>query len=188
MIRRTILQATTTAARSGDLTGGRYYCEPSGLHGATEQAQDRLRVSPRYVDGRTTFDRIGTHVTVGAASATIRWVLYGDDAGYPGALLLDTGAVGDASIVGFAEATIDLTLATGRYWVGAVCQGGAPTLMAVTGAILPGVGITAAEIVNNSSNAVAYLLDGVTASAPAPFTPGAASGGNAPACWLRKTS
>lgn len=184
MIRRTVLPSV--ASRNGGLTAGRYYCEPSGLHGATAQTQDRLRVSPRYIDGTTTFDRVGTHVTVGATSATIRWVLYSDAAGYPGELLLDTGAVGDATVPGFTEATIDLTLSTGRYWVGAVCQTGAPTVMAVTAAILPGVGITAAEIVGNSSNAVAYILDGVTAAAPDPFTPAAASGGNAPACWLRK--
>jgi hypothetical protein len=189
MIRRTSLGAFNQAApRNGSLTTGRYYCEPGPLHGATAQNQDRLRVSPRHIDGQTSFDRIGSHVTTGAASSTIRWVVYADSNGYPGAVLLDTGAVGDAATTGFKEATISLTLSTGRYWIGAVCQGGAPTLMAVTGCIMPGVGVTAAEIVTNNSNAVAYLLDGVTGAAPNPFTAAAASGGNAPACWLRKAA
>jgi hypothetical protein len=173
-------------ARGARYITGRYYVEQGSTHAALATTQSRLRVSPRYIDVGGTWDRIGTHCTVAVAATTLRWVVYTDNNGYPGTLLVDTGAVGDTSTTGFKEATISLTLDRGRYWMGAVAQGGAPTVMSVPASELAGVGLTSTEIVNNSGTAVGYFLDSITGAAPTPFTAAAAVGGNAPACWLRR--
>jgi hypothetical protein len=167
---------------------GRYYLEPGLTTTAIALVQSRLRVSPFHIPESSTWDRIGSHCTVAAASSTLRWVVYADSSGYPGSLLLDTGAVGDTSTTaGFKEATISLTLPAGRYWRGAVAQGGTPTVHSQPAQVMRGVGLSQSEIVNNGGSAVGYFLDAITGAAPTPFTAAAPVGGNAPACWMRKT-
>lgn len=181
--------APVAAGRNRRRTSGRYYTTPvTGITGIAP-TQSRLRVYPHYIDevGGETFDRIASNVTAFAASAMLRWVIYADSSGYPGALVLDTGAVGDATIAnGVKEATISQTLQPGRYWLGCVPQGGNPTLASVANAGIDGVGLTAAEIVSASGAAIGFYLDNITGAAPNPFTAGAGTSPSAPMVWLRK--
>jgi hypothetical protein len=183
-----LVRATNTVIPA--YISGRYYIEPGPASTALALTQSRLRVSPRHIPESATWDRIGSHVTVGAASSVLRWGIYADSNGYPGALLLDTGAAPgtvDSSVTGLREATISHTLAAGRYWIGAVAQGGAPTVHSIPAQMARGAGLSSSEIVNNGGSAVGYFLDAITGALPNPFTAAAGVGGNAPACWMRKT-
>ncbi|WP_052067993.1 hypothetical protein [Rhodococcoides fascians] len=176
--------------RRGSLSTGKYY----GIFGVSTQAttptQDRARLHEFYLDDDTTIDRIGTEVTTVAAGSTLRWVIYRDNNGYPGALVLDTGAVGDsATAVGFQEATINQTLTAGRYWLGCIAQGGNPALRSTQASIAtPAAGLTAAEVVSQTGAGVGYRADGISGAAPATFTASAPSTAFAPMVWVRKAA
>lgn len=79
----------------------------------------------------TALDRLGLFVTSGAASSFLRFGLWEDDAGRPGALIVDTGQV-DSSGTGDVTATI-AEVVSGRTWAGYVAQGGTPTVYALAG-------------------------------------------------------
>lgn len=174
--------------RRGSLTTGKYYGAFGVSTVGAAPTADRLRVHEFWVDEDTTFDRIGTEVTTVAASSTLRWVIYRDAGGYPGALVLDTGAVGDgATATGWQEATISQLLTAGKYWVGCVPQGGNPTLRSASGSIaMPGVGLTSAEVVTFVGAGVGYFINAVSGAAPATYTAGASATAQAPLVWLRK--
>ena len=140
-----------------------------------------------YFDASITVDRIGSDVTTAAAASTLRWVIYQDSNGYPGALVLDTGAVGDSTTTGWKEATITQTLAAGKYWFGCIAQGGNPTLRASSGSIaMPGVGLSSTEIVSLTGAAVGYFIDNITGTPPSTFTAGAGATATSPLVWVRK--
>ena len=140
-----------------------------------------------YLDEVTTIDRIGSEVTAAVAATTLRWAIYGDSSGFPGALVLDTGAVGDASTTGFKEATVNQVLQPGRYWLGCIPQGGNPTMRSSSGSIgLPGVGLTSTEIVSLLSAGVGFFVDNITDAAPATFNTAANATAVAPLVWVRK--
>lgn len=175
--------------RRGSLASGKYY----GAFGVSTQAaaptQDRIRVHEFYVDDDTSFDRIGTEVTTTAASATLRWVIYRDANGYPGALVLDTGAVGDAATAtGWQETTISQTLTAGRYWVACIVQGGAASVRCTQASIAtPAAGLASgAEIVSQVGASVGFRADGISGAAPTTFPASAPGSAFAPMVWMRK--
>lgn len=164
-------------------TVGKYSVPPSQFANVAP-TQSRLRVMRRRIERRQKFDRIGSQVTTAAASSTLRWVVHAEVDGAPsGSPLLDTGAVGDSTATGFKEATIDLTLDRGFYWIGCVPQGGNPTLLSHSNVVAEEVGVTAAEIASLLGLVAGYYQDGVTGAAGAWATTGASA--SAPACFLR---
>jgi hypothetical protein len=82
-----------------------------------------LRVAPWLLERTTALTRLAAEVTiVGEAGSKIRLGIWGDDGtGYPGALVVDAGQInGDSATV--QEATINVTLTPGTYWLGAAVQ------------------------------------------------------------------
>ncbi|OZF24606.1 hypothetical protein CH296_28255 [Rhodococcus sp. 14-2496-1d] len=169
------------------LRSGKYYGDSGVAFGTATPTADRLRVTPWIVPESGVYDRIASEVTAAVAATTLRWGLYRDGGGYPGALILDSGAVGDASTVGVKEATIAATLTAGeRIWKGVAPQGGNPTMRTLSGSIsLPDVGVDLADISTFSGVAVGYFTSAAGAL-PSPFTAGASVQNTAPAIWLRK--
>lgn len=175
----------TSAPRSIFQTG-RYYTTPGASVTSTTPTQSRLRVARFDIDGSQRFDRVGTQVATAAASTTLRWLIYNDVDGIPsGAPVLDhLGTADNAATTGFKEATIDLTLDTGSYWVGVVPQGGNPGLISHVNANLPGLALTTAEIEALSGGGMAgFYMNGVTGAGPTFSITGASA--NAPAVWMR---
>lgn len=165
---------------------GRYYTAPGLPSTLSSPTLNRLRVFPFDIPRPCVVDRISSLVTTAVAASTLRWVVYEDNGlGYPGALLLDTGAVGDASTTGVKEATINLTLGARRYHVGAVAQGGNPTVTMFESAHSP-IGIKAGDLTTTNYSSCAYGISGVTGAAPNPFTADQATLTRAVAVWLRK--
>ncbi|KQU44181.1 hypothetical protein ASG84_12720 [Rhodococcus sp. Leaf278] len=170
------------------LRSGKYYGIPNVAFNNTGlPTADRLRVVPFVVPESGVYDRIASEVITGAAATLLRWGIYRDGGGYPGALILDSGAVGDASTAGVKEATIAANLVGGeRVWLGVAAQGGNPTMRTLAGSIsLPDVGIDTADIVTFSGIAVGYFTS-AAAALPATFTAGAGVQNTAPGIWLRK--
>jgi len=85
---------------------------------------DRLYAGYYVVFRKFRADRIATWVRgAGAIGARFRIGIYTDDNYYPDSLLVDSGEL-SAETVGVKEATIDLTLDTGRYWVAYLANDG----------------------------------------------------------------
>lgn len=169
------------------MTTGKYYTAAGLSASVSTPTQNRLRVFPFTVDRTATFDRMATEVTTAVAATLLRWTVHVDNgSGIPGALVLDTGAVGDASTVGVKEATVSLTLTAGvLYWLGCVPQGGNPGLRHHSGAHVGAVGLDQSEI--SLGVAVGFYQSSIAAAAPDPFVPAGASA-NAPQVWLRKAA
>lgn len=147
----------------------------------------RLRLTPFDNHRTANFDRIASEVTTAGAGATLRWVIYADDGrGYPSALVLDTGAVGDASTVGVKEATVSVTLANRRYWLGCIVQGVDASLRVYNGADAPHIGIPQSSLAG-ATGALGYFTSGVTGAAPTTFPAAAASTSLSPVVFLRKS-
>ena len=116
---------------------------------------------------------IACEVTGGVASTFVRmgaWADRGD--GYPGALLsgADTGQI-DASSAGVKSHTYatPIPLQAGRLWIGAVNQGGTPTVASNTA---PGKDLFASAAAGYLQNTqlVGYLQSGVNGALPSTFT------------------
>ncbi len=155
---------------TGAYASGNYYATAGALSAGSSGSytNGQLRLAPWVVPDPLTLTRIAAEVTgAGDAGCTLRLGIYADNAGVPGALILDAGTIpGDA--VAVAEITISQALARGLYWVGGAVQGvtvTAPTLKTFTGAaqvpITFGTTLPAAGTVGNS-----FLLSGVTAALP----------------------
>lgn len=166
------------------LTTGLYYNLPGMATTGTTLTQDMMRLSPFDLQRSATFDRLASEVTVAAAGSTLRWVVYADNGrNYPGALVLDTGAVGDGGTVGITEATVNLSLAAKRYWVGCISQGGNPTIRCYTGTTSPRAGSTLAGLTSGFS--AGFRVSGISGAAPATFTATVTAASQAPMVWLR---
>lgn len=102
-------------------TGDNYLSSPLRSYGSAAGAATEvgfLIALPWPVPRPFTADRIAVHVeTAGLAGAAIRLGIYEDDGNcYPGALLLDAGAV-DCTTTGLKTITIDQSLKRGLYWL-----------------------------------------------------------------------
>lgn len=174
--------------RNPRLTAGLYY-GPGGL-GASAPAAPApavgvLTVVRFDVPRATRFDRIGSEVTTLTAGCTLRWVIYADNGrSYPGALLLDTGAVGDAGSAGWKEATIAQVLREYPCWLGMVPQGTsgasfrhhANSSSRLIGS--PAAGTAGGSVTSGSGVHLGYSASGVTGAAPATFpAPGSVTAG-----------
>lgn len=105
---------------------GRWYA-PIGAVTTTTFNDSVLYFAPVRIDDPATIDRIRIEVvSAGTAGAVVRVGLYEDDAGIPGALLVDAGTV-DATSTGFKDAVVSQLVGPPLVWVGVVHQGGAST-------------------------------------------------------------
>lgn len=169
---------------------GIYYTQSGTGYSASSPTLNYLRVFPIDIPRAMRFDRIASLVAVLGASATIRWGIYKDNgASYPATLILDSGAVGDASTTGLKEATIDTVLGSGRYWLAVVIQGADCQLRSHYKGTLPGMGSVAASVVSNyatDGGVVGFFTTGVTGALPATFPAGASTTNQVPVVFLRR--
>lgn len=99
------------------------YYTTIGVSSLTTSAltDDRLYMSPLFVSHNSTFNRIGCEVTTGGAG-NVRMALYRDTgAVHPGELIVDGGNV-DTTALGEKEATIDIELTPGLYWMALIAD------------------------------------------------------------------
>lgn len=83
---------------------------------------DRQSFTAFPVGETQSFDRIGLQVTSGVASSVIRLGVYNsDDDGFPSTVNVDAGTV-DSSTTGNKDATINITLTPGLYWIASCLQ------------------------------------------------------------------
>jgi hypothetical protein len=146
------------------------YTAPMGSLISVAVPQNVLTVTPLFVPRAVTLDRIGGEATVAAAGSTIRYGIYEDDGdGYPSRLLLDAGTV-DTSTTGVKEITISQAVPGERIWLGAVSQGGAPTVRALqdNNVWMNAVADSAAVLLGNLLTG--YQQSDVTGALPDPFT------------------
>ena len=151
----------------GTFTSGLYYTQlmPVG-DGTLVTSANNLVVSRFVVAKTTTFDRIAAEVTAGAVGSTVRLGIYADTGGHrPSALVLDAGTI-DGNTVAVQEITISQQLVPGLYWVGAVAQGGTPTVRSKS-ILDPSVGQAAAT----SFQRTGYNQSGVAGALPNPMVP-----------------
>lgn len=136
---------------------------------------NELRLTPIDVPRATRVDQLAVEVGTAAASGTVRLAIYADTgSSEPGSLLLDTGAVIDASTTGLKTVTVSLALAARRYWVGMVNQGAAVSLRAATSASRPGIGVASGNITtaySNGNGASCLYQASVSGACPATFVP-----------------
>lgn len=162
---------TFALANAALLTGGKsgvyYGPTATAVTSANALPLNRLYCMPLHLAQDTTLDRIGVEVDVAAGSSTIRLGVYDDDGnGYPGARLLDAGTV-DSTSTGLKQITISLAVPAGLVWVGAVAQGGTPSIHRLSGRALP-VGLH--SFVGGATVYNAWLQDSVSGALPASFT------------------
>jgi hypothetical protein len=102
---------------------GRYYSTgiTNGTLSSSNWGADYIRAIPFICGATTTFDRVGIHVTAGAAAGRyIRLGIYSNDdarGATPGALLQDFGALEITSNAFLYIDAIGLTLTPGLYWL-----------------------------------------------------------------------
>lgn len=161
-----------------------YYVTCDGTGGTAAPGAGNLMVRPIVVPpSGATIGRLSIEVTSSAAGSTVIPCIYSSGSNGLPASLVDQGSALDATSTGVKEATVSITLAGGVYWLGAVAQGGNPTLRSVAGR-LAGIQLqsTAAFASNNSG----VYQTSVTGSLPATFTaaPGADTS-TCPAVFMR---
>ena len=155
---------------------GSYYTPlPTGtIANSSALTLNELRLTPLDVPRATRVDQLAVEVGTAAASATVRLAVYADTGlGEPGVLVLDTGAVIDASTTGLKTVTVSLALAARRYHVGMVNQGSAVSLRAATSVSRPGIGATNAGLTTTYSNgngASCVYQSSVSGACPSTFT------------------
>lgn len=136
---------------------------------------------PYVVEEPHTFIGLGLNVTTaGAAGAIIRFGLYQDNNGIPGALIVDAGTVA-ADTTGFKAVTISAMLAPGLYWTSVASQGPStqPTVKMRAGWHDQSVGV----ITPGNFRCGGYLLTGVTGAFAA--NPTVVDCGDVPAVMIR---
>lgn len=148
-----------------------YYPQNLGTTIGTSNAlgNGTLRLAPVFVDRTITVTRLFADISVvGEAGSVLRLGIYADNGNYPGALILDGGAVaGDSATV--QEVTVSQVLAPGLYWVGGAVQSAPttqPTVRVINNA--SPVGHTALPSANTPF--VGYGQTGVTGALPANFS------------------
>ena len=82
-----------------------------------------------YVVRNCTLDRIAAAVTTAAAGSTLTLGIYNDDGtGKPGTLLVDAGTIDGGSATAQERPITQPLVAGQRYWLVALCAGGAPVV------------------------------------------------------------
>lgn len=105
--------------RSGRWMIGTY---APGASAVTLMVANQLYLRPFLVLNRQEFDRIGSNNSIGgSAGSVVRYGIWANAGGVPGALLVDSGTTTATGTT--AQVAISVTLDTGLYWVGVAAQG-----------------------------------------------------------------
>ena len=148
---------------------GRYYSATPGsvYSGNTAWPQGTLRLVPRYIAAPVTLTKISLGVgTAGQSGAVLRFGIYADNGGDPGALIIDGGTAA-ADVSGVAEVTINQPLKPGFYWFAAVPQNCATTAPSVY-RVGPGIEDIGMVANNSIGSGAGYLRSSVTGALPNP--------------------
>lgn len=90
---------------------------------STGLGDGNLRMYPVYFPSPIQITRIAAEVIAAAeAGCVLRMGVYTNRNNAPDQLILDAGTI-DCSVIGMQEIVVNLTLAAGVYWIGAVVQG-----------------------------------------------------------------
>ena len=123
---------------------------------------------------------MAVEMTTFAAASTVRLGIFADTGyGYPGRLIVDAGTA-DSTTNGVKEATIAEEIGPGLVWLGAVAQGGNPTLRA-TNEPSSAVGLSSATINPNCG----YGTTSISGALPTVFSSTVSVIGTAPILWVR---
>jgi hypothetical protein len=161
-------------------------CGGASLASALAGAAGRIEIFPFVPRANLVVDRMAFNVTVAAAGALGRILLYDADAnGRPASLLVETGDM-DCGTTGVKETAVALTLTRGRsYWVG-VRHSATFTLSAWLAAMSPDINGGTAPNLNARKVLRRTLAFGTAAPASWGFTSAEImAGALAPAVWLR---
>jgi len=170
---------------NGSFLRGSLWYGAQGVSATAALTAGNLMLAPFFVGRRVTLAAIGLSVTVaGVASTVIRLGIYKDVSdgvgGYPGDLLLDAGTIaGDA--VAFAQIASSQVLDPGLYWIGAVAQGGSPTVQVLNGPNQV-VGYQSSGAISTRGG---YRQTSVTGALPATFSTTVDAQGGAPHVQLK---
>lgn len=162
------------------LRPGLYY-GPAGDSQAAGTVTNRLSAVPWFVSRRVTIDRLAVNITAGSGSGGSqgRVGIYADRAdgygGYPGDLVSGSEGTVATDAVAFVEATVNVTLNPGLYWLVFVPQTAAPSATHLVGANQM-VGHALSGLV---AGRCGYVQTGVSGALPNAFTASeaASSGG-----------
>lgn len=160
--------AVAVADKTSTFATGTYY-SPRGSRGAFATVQDRLTIIRFPVPKSQRFVRIGVEVTVAAAGSVIRLGTYqiGSN-GVATAITLDAGTI-DSSTAGAKELVIDIVSLGGVIGLGAVAQGGRPTVRTITGGGADDVGSGSLRSATLSNPNTGFYMSGITGSLPEIF-------------------
>lgn len=149
---------------------GYYYGSP-GYGTTTRLCTDQeLQAAPIFIPQAVTLTSISINcTTLGGTGSVVRLGIYKDNAGRPGALLLDAGTV-STNTTGTKTITISQAVSPGLYWLAACAQGTPspnPTAESMNGglALLGGPNPLAGTYLR-----ACWSQYGVTGALPDPFT------------------
>ncbi len=170
---------------AGFLIPGRWY-KQDGVGTSFNAVNGEMRLIPYPLRQTTRIDRLGAQViTPGAAGSLFRLGIYADNGnGYPGALVVDGGAI-DGTLAATQEVVVDTTLPRGLYWFGGVAQGGVtqPNMRAFGGQAFGIVGAT--SLAGALQQSLCYIASGIVGPLPATFPVGTFVGTLAAAVAMR---
>lgn len=150
-------------------TQNRYYTSPVSSRTTLAMPDGTLYAVPLWLGVDHGFDKIGATISTLAASSAIRLGAYADNGnGSPGALLFDAGTI-DSSTTGSKEITIAQTLPRGCVWIAAAAQGGAPTVQAGVGPLMPVGGGTLASVLGSGGAFGGITAVSVSGAFPSTF-------------------
>lgn len=194
MALRRVISTAQSALTAIPPKSGNYFYPASGTANgsSTTLGNGSARALPWFLEASVTITKMAVDVTSAgdAGAAKLRLGIYADTgAYYPGGLLVDAGQVA-ADAVAMVEATINLTLARGIYWIVSCVQGVTttqPGIRTVTGWIPPinlpiGTTLPAANGTNTGNH---YSVSGVTGAFPSTFAGGGVVGATVPRVLLK---
>lgn len=180
--------AATPAGPTNELVTNAYYHSLVGLPSATASSasavSDRIIAIPFYFPGSATVNRIGLTITTAQASSNVRLIIYADNNGLPGDVILDCGEI-DSSSTGDKEITISQAL-DGRFWVAAHIENGLIGYNTLTSSSEGSKIFLGRAVASNLDNDSAYVYEDRSYGAASAFSlSGYGGSNNAPAIWLR---
>ena len=171
----------------GTVTGDDLFYAPQGDAFTSSLSANQLALAALDITTAASILSLTAEVSAaGTAGAVVRLAVYADNGtrGWPGALVLDAGTIdGTSATVQTITLGSPLALAPGRYWVGAVGQGG-PTTQPTMRCLRYGVS-QPATAVGAGTIAWAVAQSGVTGALPANYTTTKGHTFTAPRVWMR---
>lgn len=168
-----------------------FYPISQGTNGTSATlGNGNLRVAPFVAPASVTLVRLGIGVTAaGDAASVFRLGIYKDNAGKPGALLVDGGTVA-CSAIATVEATVSVALTAGAlYWIGGALQSTTTQPTLEVGSSSGNTGAAAWMAIGTTKpvaaqSSVGYLMSAVTGALPGTFS-GFATSGSVPRLFVR---